>query len=142
MAGVFCRRIIASTSTDHWVYYRYWVSDAIYRFRVENVCVLHLRTSCIVFNRELARDVTDVDKISDALISQFQNPFDLETVPSALVNIVTGHIASKTAEESLTTLQETGRQKIDAICRATACAEQHLQEFWGCSGKGADANIC
>ena len=35
----------------------------------------------------LAKDVTDVDKISDALISQFQNPFDLETVPSALVNI-------------------------------------------------------
>ena len=53
MAGVFCRRIIASTSTDHWVYYRYCVSDAIYRFRVENVCVLHLHTSCIVFNREL-----------------------------------------------------------------------------------------
>ena len=112
--------------------YRYCVSDAIYRFRVENVCALHLRTSCIVFNRELERYVTDVDKISDALISQFQNPFDLETVPSAIGQHChwshsfkdRGRVSDNTAGDRQT--------EDDAICRATACAEQHLQEFLGC----------
>ena len=37
----------------------------------------------------LARDVTDVDKISDALISQFQNPFHQYKVPWSTLSLVT-----------------------------------------------------
>ena len=60
----------------------------------------------------LSRDAADVEKIHNTIATQYHNPFDLDTVPSSLVNIVTGQIASKSMEKSLTTLQDTGRQKM------------------------------
>ena len=66
------------------------------------------------FHEELGRsrmknDPSDVGEINDDLMSQYQNPFYLETVPTSLINIVTGQDATQEVDESLTGLQETGK---------------------------------
>ena len=33
----------------------------------------------------MKRDASDVGKIIDALVRQYQNPFDLETVPTSII---------------------------------------------------------
>ena len=48
-------------------------------------------------------------EIIDALVGQYQNPFDSETVRTSLINIVTEQVATQEVEESLTGLQETGK---------------------------------
>jgi hypothetical protein len=60
----------------------------------------------------LTRDASDVEKIDDALVDQYQNPFDLDTVLISLINIVTGQVASQEVEKSLTKLQETGKAHV------------------------------
>ena len=49
---------------------------------------------------KMKRDASDVGKIIDALVGQYQNPFDLETVPTSVINIVTGQVATQEVEES------------------------------------------
>ena len=50
----------------------------------------------------MQRDASDVGKIIDALVTvgQYQNPFDLETVPTSVISIVTGQVATQEVEES------------------------------------------
>ncbi len=55
----------------------------------------------------MKKDASDVGKIIDASVGQYQTPFDLETVPTSLINIVTGQVATQEVEKSLTGLQET-----------------------------------
>ena len=43
----------------------------------------------------IKRNASDVGQIIDALVGQQQNPFDLETVPTSLINIVTGQDATQ-----------------------------------------------
>ena len=43
----------------------------------------------------MKRDASDVGKIIDAMVDQYQNLFDLENVPTSLINIVTGQIATQ-----------------------------------------------
>ncbi len=57
----------------------------------------------------MKKDTSYKGKIIDALVGQYQNPFDLETVPTSLINIVTGQVAAQEVEKSLTGLQETGK---------------------------------
>ena len=59
----------------------------------------------------MKRDASDVGKIIDALVGQYQNPFDLETVPTSVINIVTGQVATQAVEESeLRHLQSRGNR--------------------------------
>ena len=48
------------------------------------------------------RDQSDVVKILDGVLNQFENPFDLSTVPESLINITTGKVATKEIENSFT----------------------------------------
>ena len=48
----------------------------------------------------MKRDASDVGKIIDALEGQYQNPFDLETVPTSVINFVAGQVATQEVEES------------------------------------------
>ena len=65
----------------------------------------------------MARDEHDICKIIE-VAGQYQNLFDLETVPSQLINIVTGHIASAEVSSSLKTFLERGRNKQhDFLCK-------------------------
>lgn len=52
-----------------------------------------------------------MEKIRNAFLNWYQNPFDLEEVHGDLVNIVTVHIATK-EEESLSAQHETGMKKM------------------------------
>ena len=44
---------------------------------------------------KMKRNASDVGKIIDALVGQHWNPLDLETVPTSLINIVTGQVATQ-----------------------------------------------
>ena len=58
----------------------------------------------------LTKDELDVARIMD-VASQCQNPFDLQTVPSELINISTGHVASDELSNSLCTVHSWKRQE-------------------------------
>ena len=60
-------------------------------------------------------DASDVGKIIDFLVGQYQHPFDLETAPTSLINIVTGQVATQEVKESLTGLQETGNDDLRTL---------------------------
>lgn len=77
-----------------------------------NICI----NTCDAAHKELgaskgARDVAVVEKIRNALLDQYQNPFDLVEVPGDLVNIVTGHIAFPKVEESLSAIHKRHEKK-------------------------------
>ena len=69
-----------------------------------------LAKSCIM------RDEQDVCKIVQA-VSQFQNPFQLDSVPSKLINIATGQVASDQVGNSLKAFLDDGRKKLDDFVR-------------------------
>jgi hypothetical protein len=60
------------------------------------------------------RDTQDVNKILD-ILDQCQNPFDLETVPTRLVQIKTGRIANQAVEESLCEFLQKGNDYMKKI---------------------------
>ncbi len=71
----------------------------------------------------MKKDASDVGKIIDALVGQYQNLFDLETVPTSLINIVTGHVATQEVEKSLTGLQEYWQNTHEELFRETPGGE-------------------
>lgn len=83
-------------------------------------------------NSRMTRDASDVEKIVDALVGQYRNPVDMETVPSSLINIVTGQVATQEVEESLTKLQETGKAHMINF------AEKRLVQLLGAAAKIQD----
>ncbi|KAL8561134.1 hypothetical protein ACOMHN_033717 [Nucella lapillus] len=78
----------------------------------------------------MKRDASDVGKIIDALVGQYQNPFDLETVPTSLINIVTGQVATQEVEESLTGLQETGKTHMKNFSEKRLVENTKSVSFW------------
>ncbi|KAL8601861.1 hypothetical protein ACOMHN_020596 [Nucella lapillus] len=78
----------------------------------------------------MKRDASDVGKIIDALVGQYQNPFDLETVPTSLINIVTGQVATQEVEESLTGLQETGKTHMKNFSEKRLVDNTKSVSFW------------
>ena len=56
------------------------------------------------------KDESDVAEIVK-VINQNQNPFDLETVPPTLINIITGQVASAEVTQSLSGFLEKGQKK-------------------------------
>ena len=78
----------------------------------------------------LTRDASDVQTICDALNSDYQNPFDLDTVPTALINIITGQVASQDVEDSLTSLQETGKSAVINLAEKRLVEGSKSLSFW------------
>lgn len=76
----------------------------------------------------LARDERGVQKVLE-MISQNQNPFDLNTVPSKLTNIISGKVASDEVEKSLTTFLNTGAQR-QAAFTAERLLDAGTKSFW------------
>ena len=58
----------------------------------------------------MTRDENDVQKIQETIQAK-QNPFDLDTVPSDLINIVSGQVADAKVTEDLATCLAKGSQK-------------------------------
>ena len=77
-----------------------------------------------------SRDSNDVAKIKDSIITHFQNPFDLEEVPSDLINIVTGQVASTEVQESLRHLEETGVTKMKSFIQTRLVEGTKTKSFW------------
>ena len=89
----------------------------------------------------LARDVSDVGKVVKALQSQYQNPFDLQNVPSALINIVTGQVASKDVGDSLTAPTDVGKAKV-AEFAAKFMVKDSNRKLLGSKTKGESEEFC
>ena len=68
--------------------------------------------------------------IEDAIVNQYQNPFDLNTVPCEMINIITGQVAMKEIEKSLTSLQDTGLSKLQAFIEARLVESTKSISFW------------
>lgn len=77
----------------------------------------------------MARDEADVCKIVETA-SQYQNPFDLDTVPSDLINIATGRVASNDVAQSLNTFLESGKKTNDAFIQARLVQATKSKTFW------------
>ena len=84
-----------------------------------------------------ARDVSDVKRIEDAIVNQYQNPFDLNTVPCEMINLITGQVATKEIEKSLTSLHDTGLSKLRAFIEARLVKSTKSMSFWARGGGGA-----
>ena len=77
----------------------------------------------------ITRDERDVCRIMDAA-QQYQNPFDLNTVPSELINISTGHVASAEVSRSLGTFLEGGQKKHQDFVNQRLVDGTKSKSFW------------
>jgi hypothetical protein len=75
------------------------------------------------------KDETDVTKVID-LITQNQNPFDLDTVPPKLVNIITGQVASPEVAKSLHGFLEMGKEKHRYFMENKLVNVSKSKSFW------------
>jgi hypothetical protein len=64
----------------------------------------------------IARDEADVIRIMET-ITQNENPFDLQTVPPDLINIVSGQVATSDVADSLATFLTSGNARHDNFCK-------------------------
>lgn len=64
------------------------------------------------------------------VITNSQNPFDIETVPSELVNIITGQVASPEVAKSLTGFLDEGRQKHTEFMEKRLAPVSKSVSFW------------
>jgi len=76
----------------------------------------------------LVRDRTDVQSVIDFITENCEKPFDLESIPSKLVNIASGQIASKPVEQSLTSIPENGTDILDKFIAQRL--EEGEKDFW------------
>ena len=73
-------------------------------------------------------DELDVAKLLDMLIG-FQNPFDLDTVPAELTNIVSGQVASSKVSKCLTNFVELGKSQHHLFMSKELLAMSKLASF-------------
>ena len=77
----------------------------------------------------IAKDEEDVCKIIHAA-SRFHNPFDIETVPTELVNIATGQVASPEVRKSLTSFRDVSKKKHHDFVTKRLVEESKSKSFW------------
>ena len=82
-----------------------------------------------------ARDHSDVLKVLDGCLNQFENPFDLESVPTGLVNITTGKVAPKETEASLTQIPDKGKTILEKFLTERLVEDQKELSFWDAQKK-------
>ena len=91
--------------------------------------------------QEMLAIVSNVGKMVEAVESQYQNPFDLQNVPSALINIVAGQVASKDVEDSLAALTDVGKAKM-AEFAAKVMVKDSKSKLLGSTTKGESEDFC
>ena len=77
----------------------------------------------------MSRDESDVQKVID-VITKNQNPFDLNTVPSELTNIITGRVASTEVARSLNKFLDDGKQKHTEFMGKRLIKSSKSANFW------------
>ena len=75
------------------------------------------------------RDESDVVKVTEVL-KQNQNPFDLNTVPSELINIITGQVATTEVTQSLGSFLEVGQKKHKDFMDHRLVENTRSASFW------------
>lgn len=75
------------------------------------------------------RDETDVGKVVDLINNQYQNPFDLNTVPDNLVNIASGQVASEEIEKSLNEFRDVSQEAVNQYVSERLSNERSVK-FW------------
>ena len=76
---------------------------------------------------------SDVLKVLDGCLNQFENPFDLES----LVNITTGKVAPKEIEASLTQIPDKGKTILENFLTERLVEDQKELSFWDAQKKTA-----
>ena len=84
-----------------------------------------------------ARGHSDVLKVLDGCLNQFENPFDLESVPTGLANITTGKVAPKEIEASLTQIPDKGKMILEKFLTERLVEDQKELSFWNAQKKTA-----
>ncbi|KAG1697215.1 hypothetical protein GQR58_006054 [Nymphon striatum] len=77
----------------------------------------------------MQQDRRDATNIKEFIQSQCQNPFDLENIPSTLMNITTGQVATPEVEKSLIGATEKGQKATDEFF-AEQIDEGSSGSFW------------
>lgn len=79
---------------------------------------------------KIERDHSDVAKILDGVLNQYENPFDLNSVPGGLINITTGKVATKEIEASLTQIPGKGLSILEDFLTERLVEEKKELSFW------------
>ncbi|KAG1698119.1 hypothetical protein GQR58_005824 [Nymphon striatum] len=80
-------------------------------------------------NARMQQDRKDATNIKEFIQSQCQNPFDLDNIPSTLVNITTGQVATPEVEKSLIGATEKCQKTTDELF-AERIDEGSSGSFW------------
>ncbi|KAF3842504.1 hypothetical protein F7725_024455, partial [Dissostichus mawsoni] len=75
------------------------------------------------------RDETDIRKIME-IVEQNQNPFDLDSVPAELVNIVTGQVASVKVTKGLSCFLKDAQQQSQLFIEQRLAQDTRTKSFW------------
>ena len=79
-----------------------------------------------------------MQSVIDFITENCEKPFDMDSIPSELVNISSGQIASKPVEQSLTSIPEKGTVILDKFI-AQRLVEGGEKDFWDAVPKSAMA---
>ncbi|KAG1676656.1 hypothetical protein GQR58_014151 [Nymphon striatum] len=112
-----------------WLLTRYVTGE--YSEAFKDICVKH---GFSLFHDELGnarmqQDRKDATNIKEFIQSQCQNPFDLDNIPSTLVNITTGQVATPEVEKSLIGATEKCQKATDELF-AERIDERSSGSFW------------
>jgi hypothetical protein len=77
----------------------------------------------------MQRDKADVQAMVGQIKGHYQSPFDLQTVPSELVNIVTGLVASSDVEQYMSGFLDPGEAQQSKFV-TERLSEGHTRSFW------------
>ena len=76
-----------------------------------------------------SRDEADIQKIME-IVETNQNPFDLESVPGGLVNIISGQVASEKVAKDLSCFLEDGRSDNQLFIEQHLAKDTRTKSFW------------
>jgi len=77
----------------------------------------------------VTKDQNDVKVIKEYIKEQCQDPFDLESVATSLVNITSGQVASEEVEESMNGVPQKGREMFNQFTKERL-GDEKKRNFW------------
>jgi hypothetical protein len=81
-------------------------------------------------NARMEKDRKDVSSIKDFIQNQCQNPFDSDNIPSTLVNITTGQVATPEVAKSMKAVPERGQKAADEFFAERINGGSSHDSFW------------
>ncbi|KAG0713197.1 hypothetical protein GWK47_016726 [Chionoecetes opilio] len=87
----------------------------------------------------VTKDQNDVKVIKEYIKEQCQDPFDLESVATSLVNITSGQVASEEVEESMKGVPQKGREMFNQFTRKAWGRKE--EEFLGSNPQDSSQNV-